>query len=49
MAEQQPSDASRPTMREVVVHILDQAELMSGLIEEILDVQRVQLGKLRSK
>ena len=37
---------SRTAMREVVVHIVDQAELMSALIEEILDVQRVQLGKL---
>ena len=46
MAEQQLSGSTRESMREVVVHILDQAELMSGLIEEILDVQRVQLGKL---
>jgi signal transduction histidine kinase len=46
MAEQQLSEASRATMREVVAHMLDQAELMSGLIEEILDVQRVQLGRL---
>jgi signal transduction histidine kinase len=30
----------------VVAHILEQAELMSTLIEEILDVQRVILGKL---
>jgi two-component system, OmpR family, phosphate regulon sensor histidine kinase PhoR len=46
MAKQQPSEPNRAAIREVVSHILDQAELMSGLIEEILDIQRVQLGKL---
>ncbi len=46
MADQELSGESRAAMREVVVHIVDQAELMSMLIEEILDVQRVQLGKL---
>ena len=46
MAEQEVSAASRESMREVVAHIIDQAQLMSGLIEEILDVQRVLLGKL---
>ena len=46
MADPELSGGSRSAMREVVVHIVDQAELMSALIEEILDVQRVQLGKL---
>ena len=46
MAEQEVSATTRDSMREVVTHIIDQAELMSGLIEEILDVQRVLLGKL---
>ena len=46
MAEQEVSADRRDSMREVVAHIVDQAELMSGLIEEILDVQRVLLGKL---
>src|ERR671939_587234 len=46
MAEQELDGVARETMREVVAHILDQAELMASLIEEILDVQRVQLGKL---
>lgn len=46
MAEPEFAGVARETMREVVVHIIDQAELMSSLIEEILDVQRVQLGKL---
>jgi signal transduction histidine kinase len=46
MAEQQLSEPNRVAIHEVVAHVLDQAELMTGLIEEILDVQRVQLGKL---
>ena len=46
MAEQEFSTATRTAMREIVAHILDQAELMSDLVDEILDVQRVQLGKL---
>jgi signal transduction histidine kinase len=46
MADRESSIERRTSMREVVVHIVDQAELMSTLIEEILDVQRVQLGKL---
>jgi signal transduction histidine kinase len=46
MADPELSSQSRTAMREVVVHIIEQAELMSSLIEEILDVQRVQLGKL---
>jgi signal transduction histidine kinase len=46
MAEPELAGVARETMREVVAHILEQADLMSALIEEILDVQRVQLGKL---
>jgi signal transduction histidine kinase len=46
MAEQELSTATRTSIREVVAHILDHADLMSSLIEEILDVQRVLLGKL---
>jgi signal transduction histidine kinase len=46
MGDPENSTEGRRAMREVVVHIVDQAELMSALIEEILDVQRVQLGKL---
>ena len=46
MADHELSIESRTSMREVVVHIIEQAELMSALIEEVLDVQRVQLGKL---
>jgi two-component system CheB/CheR fusion protein len=46
MAEHELSGQALQTMREVVAHICDQADLMSSLIEEILDVQRVQLGKL---
>jgi signal transduction histidine kinase len=46
MAQPQLFTAQRSAMREVVAHILDQADLMSGLIEEILEVQRVQLAKL---
>ena len=46
MAEQDLGGVARQTMREVVAHICEQADLMSALIEEILDVQRVQLGKL---
>ncbi len=46
MAEPELSSATRSVMREVIAHILDQADVMSELIEEILDVQRVQLGKL---
>lgn len=46
MAEPEFAGRARDAMREVVAHIVDQAELMSGLIEEILDVQRLQLGKL---
>ena len=46
MPDPELSYESRTGMREVVKHIIDQAELMTALIEEILDVQRVQLGKL---
>jgi signal transduction histidine kinase len=46
MAEPELAGAAREMMREVVAHIREQADLMSGLIEEILEVQRVQLGKL---
>jgi signal transduction histidine kinase len=46
MAEHELSGRALETMREVVAHIVDQAELMSSVIEEILDVQRVQQGKL---
>jgi signal transduction histidine kinase len=39
--------ATRPsTLREVVGNIRDQADLMSRLIEALLDVQRLRLGKL---
>ena len=46
MAEQAPAGVARQTMREVVAHIREQADVMSELIEKVLDVQRVQLGKL---
>ena len=46
MAEQAPAGVARQAMREVVAHIREQADVMSELIEEVLDVQRVQLGKL---
>src|ERR671932_422287 len=46
MAEQPAAGVARQTMREVVAHIREQADVMSELIEEVLDVQRVQLGKL---
>lgn len=46
MADPELTAESRTAMRDVVVHIVEQADLMSALIEEILDVQRVQLGKL---
>jgi signal transduction histidine kinase len=46
MAEPELAGRARETMLSVVAHIREQADLMAGLIEEILDVQRVQLGKL---
>jgi len=47
MAEPELSEATiHGEHREVVAHILDQAQFMSGLIEEILEVQRLQLGKV---
>jgi signal transduction histidine kinase len=46
MAEEELSSATRTSMREVSAHILEQAELMSSSIEEVLDIQRVLLGKL---
>jgi len=46
LAEAGLADQPRRTMAEVVEHICEQADLMAGLIEEVLDVQRVQLGKL---
>lgn len=46
LAEAGLSGHQRRAIAEVVEHIRDQADLMSGLIEEVLDVQRVQLGKL---
>lgn len=35
-----------PTIRQVVGHIREQADHMVSLIEEVLDAQRLQLGKL---
>jgi signal transduction histidine kinase len=48
LLDAQLADASTPpsTLREVVGNIRDQADLMSGLIEAVLDVQRLRLGKL---
>jgi signal transduction histidine kinase len=46
MAEAGLSGQPRGAIAEVVEHIREEADLMSGLIEEVLDVQRVQLGKL---
>ena len=48
LLDAQLTDAATPasTLREVVGNIRDQADLMSSLIEAILDVQRVRLGKL---
>jgi signal transduction histidine kinase len=46
LAEAGLADQPRRAIAEVVEHVREQADLMSGLIEEVLDVQRVQLGKL---
>jgi two-component system, OmpR family, phosphate regulon sensor histidine kinase PhoR len=48
LLDAQLADASTPpsTLREVVGNIRDQADLMSGLIEGVLDIQRLRLGKL---
>jgi signal transduction histidine kinase len=48
LLDAQLADASTPpsTLREVVANIRDQADLMSGLIEGVLDMQRLRLGKL---
>jgi two-component system CheB/CheR fusion protein len=46
LAEAGLADQPRRAIAEVVGHVREQADLMSGLIEEVLDVQRVQLGKL---
>jgi two-component system phosphate regulon sensor histidine kinase PhoR len=46
LAEAGLSGQPRRAIVEVVEHVREQADLMSGLIEEVLDVQRVQLGKL---
>jgi two-component system CheB/CheR fusion protein len=48
LLDAQLADASTPpsTLREVVGNIRDQADLMGDLIEAVLDVQRLRLGKL---
>jgi two-component system CheB/CheR fusion protein len=48
LLDAQLADASTPpsTLREVVGNIRDQADVMSDVIESVLDVQRLRLGKL---
>jgi hypothetical protein len=46
MAESELTGRPRDVMSEVVAHVREQADLMAGLIEEILYVQHVQFGKL---
>ena len=43
---QMASESTSGAMREVVGHILEQADVMAALIEEVLDVQRLRTGKL---